>query len=287
MSSLLKLFLLTTYKKIIKKFSKGYRFSKIYPLNFILKNIESSLKSNFSEIQGSKMYLDDGDSLGLSIHGVYGEFDTEIIKKHLSPNDIVIDVGANIGYYTLLSAKLVGNSGKIYAFEPESTNFNLLKKNIDVNNYKNIIAENCAISDSNGQVSLFLAKSGIVGHRIYNSDKCSKSITVKKITLDEYFSKIDLIDKINFVKIDVEGYELAVLKGMRNILESSKHIKLFLEFNAPFITEAGFDPKELLNTLCSYNFQIYHLDYKKNILYKANLNDLLISNENNNLLCIK
>ncbi len=249
------------------------------------------MKSNFAEIQGSKMFLDTNDSLNLSILGVYGELDTKIIKKQLNENDIVIDVGANIGYYTLLSAKSVGNAGRVFAFEPEPENFKLLQKNIKVNNYKNTITENYAVSNTNGKISLFLAKNGIVGHRIYDSDDCSDSILVNKITLDDYFTKLNLLDKINFVKIDVEGFEFGVLKGMVKIIEKSKNLKLFVEFNRISLEEAGFNPKEMLDFLYERNFKIYFLNYKKNFVVKADKNELLTSKENLeeniNILCSK
>lgn len=271
--------------------AKGHGLSKYYPIRTVMKKIESNLKSDFAEIQGSKMFLDPTDSLDLSILGVYGELDTKIIKNQLRPGNVVIDVGANIGYYTLLSAKSVGDSGKVFAFEPEPKNFELLQKNVIVNNYKNTVIENFAVSDSDGDAHLFLAKNGIVGHRIYDSKKCVDSILVKKITLDDYFSKLNLLDKINFVKIDVEGFEFGVLKGMTQIIKKSNELKLFVEFNRLGVKEAGFDPEEMLDFLYQNNFKIYFLNYQKNTVYEADRNELLTSEENLkeniNILCSK
>ena len=271
--------------------SFGYGFGKNPIIKKILKNLEKSLKTEFSIIQGSKMYLDPGDSLDLSINGVYGELDTKIIRDNIKEGDIVIDIGANIGYFTLIFAQLAGTTGKVFAFEPEPKNFELLQKNVKVNDYSNTINENYAVSDSNGNVSLFLAKNGIVGHRISNFDINLNSILVKKITLDDYFTKLNLIDKINFVKIDVEGFEFGVLKGMTRIIEKSKNLKLFLEFNRVGIEAAGFDPKEILDFLYKNNFKIYFLNYNENSIKEADKNQLLTSkdnlNENINLLCSK
>jgi FkbM family methyltransferase len=279
------------YRKFLQKMSFGYGFGKNPIIKKILKNLEKSLKTEFSIIQGSKMYLDPGDSLDLSINGVYGELDTKIIRDNIKEGDIVIDIGANIGYYTLIFAQLAGTTGKVFAFEPEPKNFELLQKNVKVNDYSNTINENYAVSDSNGNVSLFLAKNGIVGHRISNFDINLNSILVKKITLDDYFTKLNLIDKINFVKIDVEGFEFGVLKGMTRIIEKSKNLKLFLEFNRVGIEAAGFDPKEILDFLYKNNFKIYFLNYNENSIKEADKNQLLTSkdnlNENINLLCSK
>ncbi len=129
------------YRKFIKRMSHGHGFAKKPIINKILKNIEGNLKTEFAEVQGSKMFLDPGDSLNLSINGVYGELDTQIIREQIKEGDIVIDVGANIGYYTLIFAQLVGKTGKVFAFEPEPKNFEILKKNIEINNYGNVTVE--------------------------------------------------------------------------------------------------------------------------------------------------
>ena len=122
--------LLSIYQYLIKKFTKGYGLSNYRPIKAIMKNAEKKIKTDFAYVQGSKMFLDPTDSLRLSIDGVYGILDTETIKNQISKNEITIDVGANIGYYTLLFSKLVGSNGKVFAFEPEHNNYCLLKKNI-------------------------------------------------------------------------------------------------------------------------------------------------------------
>ncbi len=99
------------------------------------------LKDKHVIIDGNKMFLDKNDSLLLSINKIYEENETNFFKNSINKGDIVIDIGANIGYYTLLFARLVGNTGKVYAFEPDPRNCLLLEKNIQINNHKNIILE--------------------------------------------------------------------------------------------------------------------------------------------------
>ena len=102
------------------------------------------------------MFLDSNDSLRLSINGTYSEYETDVMKKIVKKGDVDLDLGANIGYYTLIFAKIVGKNGKVFAFEPDLTNFTLLKKNVEINGYKNVVLINKAVSDKTGKLKLFL-----------------------------------------------------------------------------------------------------------------------------------
>lgn len=108
---------------------------------YLIKKIHKILIIFFNpiEIQGHKMFIEPADGLEFLIKPHHEEFETEIFKKEIKKGDTVLDLGAHIGYYTLLAAKLVGEKGKVFAFEPEPTNFALLKKNIKINNYQNVI----------------------------------------------------------------------------------------------------------------------------------------------------
>lgn len=275
----------------MKKFSFGYGISKFYPIKIIMKKFESNFKSDYAIVQGSKMFLDPGDSLDLSINGVYGELDTKIIREEIHEGDIVIDVGANIGYYTLIFAQLVGSSGKVFAFEPESKNFEILKKNIKINNYQNIVAEQKIVSDKSGIVKLFIAEHGIVGHRINQQKSSQKFIEVESIILDNYIKKLNLDNKINFIKIDVEGSEPKVLEGTKEIIQKSNQLKIFTEFNREAVEEYGIEPKEMIDLFYRNGFKIYLPNYKENKINLTNVNELLTSKEtlleNINLLCKK
>ena len=147
--------ILPFYRKTKKFLSRGYGLSHFSPISSVLNSVESQLKSDYAEILGHKMYLDPNDSLNLSIDGVFGEFDTSLVESKINQNDIVVDLGANIGYYTLLSARKIGKNGKVFSFEPEPRNFELLKKNIQINNYDNVILEQKDVSDKSTKEQLF------------------------------------------------------------------------------------------------------------------------------------
>src|ERR1700674_193031 len=104
----------------------------------ILSRLESGRPSGSVQIQGHTMFLDRNDSLQLYATGIYEPIETEIVKREVRSGEVVLDIGAHIGYYTLLFARLVGESGRVFAFEPDPANFAILSSNVAVNAYENV-----------------------------------------------------------------------------------------------------------------------------------------------------
>ena len=254
----------------------------------------SNLQTDYAEVFGNKLFLSKkGLALSISHYGTYEELESKIMEEKIEMGNIVVDVGANIGLHTLNMARIVGNTGQVFAFEPDPSNFEILKKNVKINNYKNIILEQKAVGDKHGRTTLY--QSDHPGkHRIFPQTEQAKSqVQVELTNLDNYFDS-DMIDKINFIKIDVEGLEFSVLKGMKNILKNSKKIKILFEFMPENTMEVGFTPIELLNYLTSNNFKLYCMDDKtKKLLYVSNNEEIvkLCSTTDNtisrNLFCEK
>lgn len=147
------------------------------------------------------------------------EYDTtKIFKEKIKKGMTILDVGANMGYFTLLGAKLTGSKGKVYAFEPTSGGIKRLKKNVSLNNFNNIKIENIGLSDENKKIE---AK---IRHSWKRKElKESKREVVLLKRLDDYV-KQNKVEKIDFVKIDVDGYEYKVLKGAIEVLKKDKPI---------------------------------------------------------------
>jgi len=254
----------------------------------------SNLQTDYAEVFGNKLFLSKkGLALSISHYGTYEELESKIMEEKIEMGNIVVDVGANIGLHTLNMARIVGKTGQVFAFEPDPSNFEILKKNVKINNYRNIILEQKAVGDKHGRTTLY--QSDHPGkHRIFPQTEQAKSqVQVELTNLDNYFDS-DMIDKINFIKIDVEGLEFNVLKGMKNILKNSKKIKILFEFMPENTMEVGFTPIELLNYLTSNDFKLYCMDNKtKKLLYVSNNEEIikLCSSTNNtisrNLFCEK
>ena len=253
-----------------------------------------NLQTNYAEVFGNKLFLSKkGLGLSVSHYGTYEELEAKIMEEKIETGNIVVDIGANIGLHTLNMARIVGNAGQVFAFEPDPSNFEILKKNVKINNYKNIILEQKAVGDKHGRTTLYQSDNP-GNHRLFPLTKQAKGqIQVELTSLDKYFIDSNLANKINFIKIDVEGF-FSVLKGMKNILKNSKKIKILFEFMPENTMEVGFTPIELLNYLTSNDFKLYCMDNKtKKLLYVSNNEEIvkLCSTTNNtisrNLFCEK
>lgn len=285
----MKKILLASYKAV-RSVLGGYGIGRFYPIRIAHQFVLKRLKSDFAMVLGHKMFLDSKDSLQLSINGIYEEFETSLVNKEIKRGDIVLDLGANIGYYTLIFAKLVGENGKVYAFEPDSTNFALLKKNVEINGYKNVVLVQKAVSNKNGKLKLFLAEDNTVDHRIYNSHDARKFVEIESVKLDDYFK--DYNGKTNFIKIDIQGAEWGAVQGMSELLKKNKSMKIFSEFWPIGLKRFGIEPLEYLELLLKHGFKLYEIiEQKKKIeptTPKELLNVYTPTKENHtNLLCTK
>ena len=231
-------------------------------------NVEDGANSEYVTIDGNKLYLDSSDSLRLSVKKEFEPQTTDLIQKNIFSGNIVVDIGANIGFFTLIMANGVKKEGKVFSFEPELENYKLLSKNVKENNLQNIILENKAVGNKNGSTEMYLAskENNIYSqsmHRIFSSKIVSQNstpITIKIIKLDDFFEKLDLIKKIDLIKIDVEGAEFDVLKGMDKILDSNKDLKIIMEFSLENLQDFGSKPDEVLDFLLKKNFKLWKIN---------------------------
>jgi FkbM family methyltransferase len=140
--------------------------------------------------------------------------ETDFIKNYLlKENDIAVDCGAHHGLISILSSKIVGDKGKVYSFEAIPRNVIAIKKNIHINKLNNVNIECLAVSAKNSRINIIDDSNGYIS-KLNNS---ANFIEVDSISLDSYFHQKE---KPNFIKIDVEGHELQVMKGALKILNT-------------------------------------------------------------------
>jgi FkbM family methyltransferase len=179
----------------------------------------------------------------------------EIIERFTPKiGDVVVDIGAHIGRYSIISSKRVGHNGKVIAIEAHPHNFEILNRNIKLNKLTNMITLNHAAYSKETKIKLY-TRGQQAGHTIYNTiitDRAKKEdgfVDINANTLDNLLQQ-NGINEVNWIKIDVEGAEFEVLKGAHNILSNSKDIALLIEVH-------GKDNyKPVVEFLNSYNFNV-------------------------------
>lgn len=284
---------------------RGENIGKVPGLRMICNRLFQLLLANkdIIEVQGSKIYVNIYDRDGAmrrtfrayALNRCHEPSTTALFKEVVKEGDVVVDLGANIGYFTLLAAKLVGKSGKVYSFEPEPKNYNYLLKNIELNGYGNITAVQKSVSNGYARVKLYICPYDTGHHTInqtegitaYNPDfKYNKInfIEVETIALDDFFKGMS--HSIDVIKMDVEGAEPLALSGMDKVIKKNKKLKMFVEFFPLLIKKMGFSPREFIRGLLEdYQFLMFIIghDYsmhnytlsKKSLIKINNVDELM------------
>lgn len=283
------------YKEDLK--TKGLYYSiihRLYKLPFfksVFSPVINYFKPEFILLGNQKLYIDKQDlivSEKLLYSKEWEEYETKMFIKSLKKGQVLLDIGAHIGYYTLLGSKFIGKKGKVYAFEPDPKNFQILQKNVKENNCSNVILINKAVCDRSGKIKLYLNKENTGDHRTYNSKDGRKSIDIDSISLDEYFSANQ---KVDVIKIDIQGGEFKALKGASQLLKRNNHIKIFTEFWPYGLSLGKSNPKDYLKLLTKNQFKAYQISENIKGLIPFNpkqFQSSIFDKENYiNLLCIK
>jgi len=152
----------------------------------------------------------------------------------------------------------VGKEGKVFAFEPEPTNFSLLAKNVEINGYKNVVLIKKAVSNKTGKIKLYISEIGSKDHKIYDLNSGRHFIEIESIRLDDYFKDYD--GKIDLIKMDIQGAEPSAIQGMAGLLNKNKDVKIITEFAPSLIKKSGAKPEEYLKALMEHGFKLYDIN---------------------------
>lgn len=256
--------------KLLRFIFKFYKieYGKYTILNKIYFPVVNKLKLKTLKLKVNKKYIMSLD-LAEYIQGHLFLFNTfeptteKIFKKFIKKGDVAIDIGANIGYLSLLMAECVGEKGSVYSLEPVSDNFQSLNRNIHLNKFKNIKTFKLAFSDSNSIIKIFKSLDNNQGSHsmIFDSKRLNPEYEeVESLTLDS-FVKMQKLMSINFIKIDVEGAEFEVIKGMDETISKYRPI-IFMEINAPILQKRNIQPFVLKQLILSYDYSCFNIDDK-------------------------
>lgn len=221
--------------------------------------------------------LDDWIPWNVYIHGRYqveGNYE-DFMLNIASKSAVVFDIGANIGYYTIQFSRIFKKTGIIYSFEPLSYQYNLLKRNIALNNISNVIPIKMIVSDTDGST-----------RRVYFSGMENTGNSSLEIESQEYedvatttidhFCEDKNIENIDLVKIDVEGHELSVLKGMEGILRKNIVKNLFVEINDETLSAAGTSTIEVVSFLGEFGYKPFSIAFGKTQEYLVGNSESLV-----------
>lgn len=218
-----------------------------------------------------EVLLDDVIGRTIYLDGVWEAESTAAIHHLAAPGAVVLDVGANAGYYTLLFSALAGAGGKVYAFEPVPSMLELLRRNIARNapGTANVAIMNFALSDAEGTVEMNVAGTGntgashVVAPDAHDQGRyaagVAETIQIRSRTADAVWRELGR-PPVSLVKLDIEGHELHALRGMRETLDESPEVTVLVEVRETFLRAAGGSAAELFSFLAARGLRAWDFD---------------------------
>ena len=243
------------FKTIIKPFiGRGIGYKSSFLRNLFYRQF-SRLAVRFL----SPITIPGGNKLHLLPNGIdyligpYEEFTIELMRKNLKPGDTFLDLGAGIGYHTVIISKIIGDKGRVISFEPDPNYFKLLQKNAKENGCNNITLFQKAVSNRNGKTKLFLYdkvgrnRIGDINY-LLSGLEVRDVIEVESVKLDDFMKE----EKADFIKMDIEGSEYLALDGMKSFIQKNPKVKIIAEFS-------NYKTLEFLRLLKKLEFKIYEI----------------------------
>jgi FkbM family methyltransferase len=178
----------------------------------------------------------------------------ELLEKIVKPGFVVVDVGANIGFYARILSQLTGPGGEVHCFEPDKENFKHLRS--AVNKLENVVVNNKAVGPKSGKIKIYLSGELNVDHRTYEPEEYTGIAEIEAVSLDDYFEQGTRVDVI---KMDIQGYEMAAVQGMNRVIKDNPEIVIVSEFWPHGLNKAGSSVTEYYNHLAEMRFKIYLL----------------------------
>lgn len=217
--------------------------------------------SKFTDLFGRPFELDELDSLGLIAGGAFSQDELAFIEASVVANDVCIDIGANIGVFTAALARAAGPGGRVYAFEPDPENFNILQRNSMIwADVCDIQLHRAACGNKSGRAVLHRSTENKGMHRLYESPCCQgDEVEVATVAVDDVVK-----DKnVRLIKIDIEGYEPFALPGFEAVIKRSENILLLTEFSPVSMLDAGTSAVSYIHALGNLGLHPHRITGRK------------------------
>lgn len=229
------------------------------------------------DVEGFKIYASAWDfevSHQLLNDGGTERLTTGLLKQELRPGMAVADIGASSGYFTFLAASIVGDQGRVFAFEPDRGRFEMLHKGIEANGFANILAVRKAVFKKTGKLKLRLSPD-------------SRSRVVDAVSLDDFVADWD--DKMDFIKMDIDGGEPFALEGMNRVFRNNPGLKMIVEYDPACLQRFGNSPTAYLKQITDSGLEIRAIydEIRKRCITPADPDSILSIEDCANLLLVR
>lgn len=206
--------------------------------------------------------------------GIWEPYETSLVMASLPAGGVFVDVGANIGYFSVLAASQVGDSGRVVAFEPDPDNFSLLRANIALNGFEHLVVpEQAALADADREGQLYLSDDNLGDHQIYATGDDRSGISIRLLDGSRYLRR--QLAAIDLIKIDTQGSESLVIAGLLPLLrELPETPRLLVELTPRSLREAGSSGRELIQLLTTLNQAFWIVDHVEHRLVPSSAREL-------------
>ncbi len=234
-----------------------------------------------------------GDSRGIAESiltiGSYEEPTVREMTAILRPGSVFLDAGANIGFFTVLAARLVGERGRVCAFEPTPSTREVLARNVEINGFSNVAVEGFAIGERRGR-GFFRVTAESEANHLVDAEPTAIDVPIEIISIDEYCDAHG-IETVDLIKLDIEGQEIAAFNSMRAVCGRSPAIAVVFELNAEAIRRSGQDVDVFFTSLQELGFHRFKVLLDSVVEFRADddktfLFDLM-QRYNPNILALK
>ena len=206
--------------------------------------------------------------------GIWEPYETSLVLSLLQPGEVFVDVGANIGYFSILAASVVGDGGAVFAFEPDPANYRLLQANATLNDlHSRITAVEAGLAAVSADGRLFLSEDNLGDHQIYavNDERSSLPITLHNGT--EYLAT--KLHRLDLLKVDTQGSEYQVMAGLLPLLRGLPCIpRIIIELTPLSLRQAGASGRALIELLATLGQPMWIVDHIEHCLVASNTQEL-------------
>jgi FkbM family methyltransferase len=206
--------------------------------------------------------------------GIWEPYETSLVLSMLKSGDVFVDVGANIGYFSILAASVVQDGGAVFAFEPDPANFRLLQESALLNGQQNVInAVEAGLADDSGDGQLYLSQDNLGDHQIYAAGDKRSSLPITLHNGSHYLR--ERVQRIDLLKVDTQGSEYQVMAGLLPLLQALPQVpRIIIELTPLSLRQAGSSGRALIELLATLGQPLWIIDHIEHRLAASNAAEL-------------